>query len=322
MSTEPSAAVSSNAPLAATAPPRARATGFGGEWWVVFRHEFRRFLWSAWTLVAMGIYGGIAAGILKFFQWIEEKTPLKALNEALTPEQRQEAIAQALGQAGIANAGDVADYVRDHVPFTYIGFFLTASFFLPLLVAIVSFDQFSELSTRGARFVLLRVRRTTYFLGKAVAAMIAVVAFLLITWVIVAASTAARSPGEELPYVLKEAVRGWLLMSVTALPYLSLTAIVSAFTRPVWAFLLTFGTYVGLFIAWLIASALPGWLEGGALDALAAPARKLHLLFPWEHLAKLISRDTPTVMSGVIGLLLIAAAGYGAALYVVRRRDV
>jgi hypothetical protein len=301
---------------------RARAVGFGGEWWTLFRHEFIRFLWSPWALVPMVIYSGFSAAVLWSFRALAEMTHLKELNDSLSPEQREAVVAEALKKANIGNAGDVAEYVRDHVPLELLGFFLTVSFFLPLLVAVVSFDQFSELSTRGARFALLRVRRETYFIGKAAAGIVAVTAFLFVMWAVACLSTVTHSPSSETYYIIRESVRGWLLMSVTALPYLAFTATVSAFVRPVMAFILTFAGYIGLSIVWLITAQIPDRIQRAGWDSLVEPSRKILLVFPWDHLPKLISRDTPTVLSGVFGVGLIALFVYGLALYVVRRRDV
>ena len=81
--------------------------------------------------------------------------------------------------------------------------------------------------------------------------------------------------------------------------------------------------WLGLSIGSTLVQHFFPWLLGKiGLESLADAERKLLLLFPWDHAHKLISRDLMTLLSGVLGLLLIAAFGYGSALYVVRRRDV
>jgi hypothetical protein len=309
--------------------PRTRRISFGNEWWIVFRHEIRRFLLSWRTLVPMGIYAGFAALALLFFHRVEEGAleKMRELGSPVTPEALDQAKSQMLEGGlkfvGWGDAGDAQEIVRDHVPVTVLVFFMVSSYFLVLLVALVSFDQFSELSTRGARFALLRVRRSTYFIGKAAASVGAVAIFLLAMWLVVAISVALRADAGEVIPVLKECTRAWALMSVLALPYLSITALISTLVRPGLAFVLTLASWVGLSIgSTLVQYFFPWLLTKIGLESLADAERKLQLIFPWEHAHKLISRDVATLASGVVGLLLIAAFGYTSALYVVRRRDV
>jgi ABC-type transport system involved in multi-copper enzyme maturation permease subunit len=315
--------------LEARSSSRARPLTFGAEVWVVFRQELRRFLLSWRTLVPMCIYAGFAALALLAFHRIEAsaKDKLAELGASNAAEEIQKAKEQVLEGGlkfvGWGDAGDAAEIIRDQVPVTVLAFFMVCSYFLVLLVAMVSFDQFSELSTRGARFALMRIRRSTYFAGKAAAAAAAVAIFLLAMWLVVAISVALRSDSGEMLPVLRESARAWLLMCVLALPYLSITALISTLARPGLAFVLTLGAWIGLSLgSTLVEHFFPWMLTKFGLESLAEAETKLLLLFPWEHAHKLISRDVSTLLSGVVGLLLIAAFGYGSALYVVRRRDV
>ena len=306
---------------------RAQPASFGREWWIVFRHEFRRLLFSPRTLIPMVIYAGFAALTLLGFQRIEktvdEQRDEQHIDDETYRKGKEDALAKGLSLANWGNEGDAAEIVRDHVPLTIVIFFAISSYFLPLLVAVVSFDQFSELSTRGARYALLRVRRETYVLGKAAASIASVAAFLLVMWLVVAIDTSIRGPAGESPVALREGVRAWALMCIVAIPYLSLTALISSFVRPVLAFVGTLGAWIGLGLGVALVGHLFPWiLEKMSLSAAVEPEKKLLLLFPWEHVPKLISRDPLTLARGIVGLLLIAIAGYVATLYVVRRRDV
>lgn len=309
--------------------PRA-ARSIASEVGTVLRHEFRSLLLSWRALVPMGIYAGFGALSMLIFLNIAgaARTQFDKLGgEAATGDSlesvAEQTIGGALGFAGWGAEGDIAEIFRDEVPLLIVFFFVLASYFLPLLVALVSFDQFSELSTRGARFALLRVRRVSYLAGKALAAAATVSAFLLAMWVVVVIVTGVTGGAEVVPRAVMEGLRGWALMTVLALPYLSLTALVSSVVRPGLAFVGVLGLWVALSIgSYVVGSLIPGLLTDADMTGLADAVAKLSVLFPWESAPKLISRHGPTLALGVVNLLLLAVAGYIVTGLVVRRRDV
>jgi hypothetical protein len=252
-----------------------------------------------------------------------KSTPGLVINDQELAAGTQEIVGRVLGWVGWGDTGDAAEIFRDRVPLLLLCFFVLASYFLPMLVALVSFDQFSELSTRGARFALLRVRRGAYFAGKAAAAAATVVILLGLLWTGVGLVAGLRGGPDQWVPCAREALRYWLLMCVLALPYLSLTALVSALARPAMAFLATLGAWFGL---WLGAKAvdwmIPALLQRHGFDGLAAQVRRLLVFVPWQHAPRLISRDTGTVLSGALPLLALSALGFLAAFVLVRRRDV
>lgn len=309
----------------ATARTRGRRSP-AGEVLTVLRHEFRHLLLSVRTLLPMVIYAGFGGLAMFAFNAVARRAQsefdTRAAGEALPVDFEQatsEIVGQALALTGWGTTGDAAEMVRDHVPLLVVFFFALASYFLPLLVALVSFDQFSELSTRGARFALLRVRRLTYFIGKALAAVAAVAVFLLAMWLVVATVAVVRGGADAAPHAIRESLRAWALMCVLALPYLSLTAIVSSLVRPGLAFLGTFGVWMGLSVVGSILKYLSSSADESTSGAIAKGVLQL---FPWEQAPKLISRDLPTLAQGVGGLVILAAIGYVVAAAVVRRRDV
>lgn len=291
----------------------------------MLRHELRHLALSVRTLLPMGVYAGCGALAVMLFLFIANKTRDAALEKLGGDTEKMAELegeswniaGQVLSGLGFDVAGDLAEMARDHVPPLVVFFQFVSGLFLPLLVALVSFDQFSELSTRGARFALLRVRRETYFAGKALAAIIAVAGFLLVMWLVVGTVATARSGIGEAPYALREALRAWALTCVLALPYLSLTAIVSALARPGLAFLGTFGLWIALWVG----DAISGFLAAKE-GATGTIFHAIEYAFPAEHGARLLSRYAPTLWTGVAGLVLIAAAGYACAAYIIRSRDV
>lgn len=125
---------------------RAKPAGFAREWAIVFRHEFRRLLLTPRTFVPMVIYGGFACLWLWGFQNIERQIEEKRDQMNMTDDEvattSRQALSQGLTFTGWGNEGDAAEIERDHVPVTIVVFFALASYFLPLLVAVVSFDEF------------------------------------------------------------------------------------------------------------------------------------------------------------------------------------
>lgn len=305
-------------------PPRRERTALE-ETWTVFRHELRWFLLSPRTILPMVVYAGFGVLAMSVFLFVADRAldeiAQQGVTAELVQEQSEEIVASLLEFSGWGNVGDAAEIFRDRVPLLVLFFFVVASYFLPLLVALVSFDQFSELSTRGARFALLRVRRGTYVAGKAAAAVASVAIFLALTWLVVFAVSIYR--GADTVPALRESVRAWVLMTVLALPYLSITAFISAFTRPGLAFLGTLGTWIALSVgSTLVGYALPAMLAERGSEQAAEIARRLLVLFPWEHASLLISRDFGTLLRGIGALLTLAAVGYLATWALVRRRDV
>jgi len=299
------------------------------DWWTVFRYELRYLALSVRTWIPMAIYAGFGALAMYAYSAAANEAHERAIAafgeraSEMLEKGAQENTGAVLAFVGWGNAADAAEIFRDKVPLIVIYFFALASYFLPLLVALVTFDQFSELSTRGARFALIRVRRGTYFAGKAAAAFASVAAFLLLTWIIVTGFTVFREGREALPHALAEGLRAWALMCVLALPYLSLTALISSVARPGFAFLLTLGAWVGMWIGSAIVKTLLPWLfNRSGWTSLADAEKHLTAIFPWYHAPKLISRDLATLTQGAGALLLLAVIGYALTFFVIRRRDV
>jgi hypothetical protein len=324
-----------DSPIAVAAPeagvpaalPRTQRATFAHEWLVVFRHEFKRLMLSRRALLPMALYAGFAVMTLSMLHFGEQQAQVQREKRHLTDQEvergTKETLAKALTESGWGDPNVAEELVGAHVPLTILSFFVLVSYFLPLLVSLVTFDQFSELSTRGARFTLLRIRRETYVAGKAVAAIAGIFIFLGAMWLVVAIWTTIRGDKDELFSILTECGRSWIMMCVLAIPYLSITAIISSLAAPGIAFIGNVGALLGLwFGALLIQYALPWLFRVTSLTGLTESSQKLLIVFPWQHAHRLISRGFFTMLAGVLGLLLIAGFGYAATLFIVRRRDV
>ena len=279
----------------------------------VFRVELRRFLRAPRTLWATALYAiaglGTAFALRKGAEAVIEQARVAGVEADQLASQSANVLGELLSFAGWGDAGTAQAIVAAHVPFPVLGFFVLASWFLPMLVAIVAFDRFSELATGGARFALLRVRRESWFLGRWLATAAAVSLLLAAMWG-VAAVVLARTEGASTLDVLRESLRDALLMNVLALPYLGLTALVSSLSRPGAAF-------VSTSLVWIALSML-----STTLPLASGPWPALRWLLPWSWAPKLIAREPLVLAAGVGGLAAIALGLVLAALVLLRRRDV
>jgi len=116
-----------------------------------------------------------------------------------------------------------------HMPLVLLGFFWTTLTFLPLLIAMVSYDLVNgEVNHRSARFVLLRTSRLSLLLGKMLShgllflatTIAANVALFVYAWV--------RLPAFDLLPAAGMLVRFWILTVPFGFCYISLAALVSS----------------------------------------------------------------------------------------------
>ena len=294
----------------------------------VFRHEFRALFLSGRVRVP-----------LAFLEAKSTLTRLVGANGASMD--RTTPLEWFLTAFGFGDTGTALAITQAQVPSLITFFFVTASYFLPMLVAMVAFDQFSELSTRGARFPLMKVRRESYFVGKALASVGAVAGFLGAMWLVIVGVTVWRGGLGITWLAVREGGRAWLLMCALSLPYLALTALISSCARPTLAFAGTFAAYVA---QWLVKGFLKYLPELGAYltrkvtgtsdegwratapekvqSAMQWLSDLLMNLFPFQHAPGLVARYVPKVLGASGALLLIALAVYAATGLFVRRRDV
>jgi len=279
---------------------------------VVFRQELRRFLRAPRTLWAAGLYALAGLGTASLLRRTAEVVGDEAKQADVDPQQLASQSGELLGQVlSFTGWGDAATgrAIADAgVPLTVLAFFVLGSWFLPMLVATVAFDRYSDLATGGARFALLRVRRESWFAGRWLATAASSALLLGVMWLL-ALVPLARIEGASPQAVLREGVRDALLSMLLALPYLSLTALVSSLARPAVAFVATAGTWLALST---LGASLPTEGAGAALRG----------LLPWSWAPHLIARDAGQLSAGIAGLSGLALLYALAALWLLRRRDV
>jgi ABC-type transport system involved in multi-copper enzyme maturation permease subunit len=179
----------------------------------------------------------------------------------------------------------------------------------PLLVALLDFDAVSgELQHRTVRFWTVRVRRSSYMLGKYLGAWIAVLAVTFGMNAIVWASTAAVS-GLPLASILRWGLEFFAVSIPISAAWCGIATLVGSQTRtPMLSLLFIFATFFGL---WLL-----------RIGAGFSQAAWLGYLYPNVYDEFLLSPNAAMVAKGLLGTGLIAVVTTAAATLLFERRDV
>jgi hypothetical protein len=177
----------------------------------------------------------------------------------------------------------------------------------PVLVALLDFDAVSgELQHRTVRFWTVRVRRTSYMLGKFLGAWLSVLVVTLGMNVVVWAHAASSLP---LGSVLGWGVRFFAIsIPITAAWCGIATLVASQLRTPMLSLLFIFATFFAL------------W--GLHVGASLARADWLQWLYPNSYDDPLLSADPVLFAKGLLGTGLIAGLTTAAATWLFVRRDV
>ncbi len=116
-----------------------------------------------------------------------------------------------------------------HMPLVLLGFFWTTLTFLPLLIALVSYDIVnSEVNQRSARFVLLRTSRLSLLLGKMLSHLLLFLAVTVAANVALFVYAWVELPAFDLLPAAGLLLRFWLLTVPFGFCYIALAALVSS----------------------------------------------------------------------------------------------
>jgi hypothetical protein len=177
---------------------------------------------------------------------------------------------------------------------------------------LISYDQIAgELQYRTLRFTVLRARRESLVLGKALAmwatASILALALNVVSWFVLMAR------GESLALCAKYGLRFWLAATLFAGAYSAFAVFVSGFFKtPVIAL---FVTLVGALCWWLLKALTWSETVKNAVPWIAK-------LTPGEWEPQLLSPDLTTFLSGAGMMLLFQVVFIAGAAILLRRRDV
>ena len=179
----------------------------------------------------------------------------------------------------------------------------------PLLVALMTFDAVSGDLQRGTvRFWVVRARRTSCLLGKALGAWLAVLgvslAMNVIVWV-----TAAAVGHQDPAYIIGWGLRFFAVVVPVTAAWCAIAVLVgSQIKTPMLALMVIFATFFGLWVLRIVAGFTHNpWLVWA---------------YPNSYDALLLSPDPADISRGLLGTLLISGLSVTVAAVMFDRRDV
>jgi len=232
------------------------------------------------ALLVVIMYGGLVLGVgsayLLITGKIEEK--IAEANPAIAMMDRKAMFAEMMKSEQFTNelgpwlekigGTRLVDSLADgSMPLILLVVLLFSSVALPALVLITGYDRLSEdLHTRYARFVLQRIRRESWVLGKVLGQWAGVLALVIVVHVLLVALASLTSPRFDAAGVWRALPLVWIGMAMFLLAYVGFVQIFSGLAgRPFTA--LAFGG-MGLMGMWLLKLIVPaiGEIWMGAWD--------------------------------------------------------
>ena len=251
------------------------------------------------VLAAVSIAGG--AGVAMLFAWLD-----RVQRENLPPELNAHDVQEKFFSRWYAP--DTGKRLAD-CPYSLWMMLIATLWLAPLLVALLDFDAVSgELQHRTVRFWTVRIRRSSYMLGKYLGACISVLAVTLGMNVIVWGATGAVS-GLPVASVLRWGIEFFAVSVPISAAWCGIATLVGSQSRsPMLSLLFIFATFFGL---WLL-----------RISAGFSQNQWLSYLYPNAYDDLLLSPNALTVGKGLLGTLLIAGLTTTAATLLFERRDV
>ncbi len=210
-------------------------------------------------------------------------------------------------------SGDaIRQLVVDHPP-ALVGLFFVALFALPFFAMLAAFDQTaSDISSKHARYLLLRTDRTSLYVGKTIgttvflAGALALVTFLIGLMVLFIGGASGTSMASAFLYL----IRIWLSLVFFSLPFIALLGVANALIGHAFLSLLAvLGLY---FFIWA------GTAIGGiAYDNIEYVA----YIFPTAFKFHIMSPDSADIIKAIAHQGGFAVVLFFAGLALFRRRD-
>lgn len=201
---------------------------------LVFQHELKRSVRSAKTLVLLILYG-LATTIFGLVMVAATRKLQEKLAETLQGRELPPEALMELKMGGLSMIfGKDDEQLRylSSMPLIVIAFAWFAMLFLPMLTALMGFDQISgELQSRSIRFVTLRARRASLLGGKVLAQLALLVGLTAVINLGVFAYAALSVEGFPAGSGFVALARFWALTLVYATSYVGLVALCSSLFR-------------------------------------------------------------------------------------------
>jgi ABC-type transport system involved in multi-copper enzyme maturation permease subunit len=251
------------------------------------------------VLAAVSLAGG--AGVAMLFAWLD-----RVKRESLPPgidvhDMQEQFFARSYGP-------DTGKSLAD-CPYSLWMMLIATLWLAPLLVALLDFDAVSgELQHRSVRFWTVRVRRSSYMLGKYFGAWFSVLAVTLGMNVIVWVATAAVG-GLPVATVLGWGIRFFAVSVPIGAAWCGIATLVGSQVKsPMLSLLFIFATFFGLWLLRVVAG--------------FSQADWLAFVYPNIYDDFLLSPKAADVAKGLLGTGLIAGLTVAAATVIFERRDV
>jgi len=184
---------------------------------------------------------------------------------------------------------DTAKYWLADQPALMSLFLIMMLAFLPFLASLAGFNQTSgDIGSKGLRYLLLRTERANIFLGRMVATYVFTLAVVTVIFAVVAVYTVAKVPYYGTGEVLWWLLRGWFASAMFLLPWVALTAWVSAMME--FPFLSLLISELGL-VLWIVIT----YVMGKNVDELHNAAYAT----PWGYKLWLLDPNPGMVLAGV-----------------------
>jgi ABC-type transport system involved in multi-copper enzyme maturation permease subunit len=251
------------------------------------------------VLAAVSLAGG--AGVAMLFAWLD-----RVQRENLPPgidahDAQQKFFTGVYGEETGARLADC--------PYSLWMMLIATIWLAPLLVALLDFDSVSgDLQHRAVRYWTVRIRRSSYMLGKFFGAWFAVLAVTLGMNVIVWGATTVVGGQPVAKVILWGAFFFAVSVPISAAWCGIATLVGSQVRTPMLSLLFIFATF---FVLWLL-----------RVGAGFAQSHWLSLLYPNAYDEFLLSPNPATVARGLLGTGLIAGLTTTAATLIFDRRDV
>jgi len=172
------------------------------------------------------MYAIFALAAAAMLVWVEQQAGAK-LHDIGKASTLTHSPARVLSKLLHGDAQDILPYLLRQ-PLFVVGYFLLTLWFLPYLIALVSFDMVNaQVRSQFLRFELLRTSRTNLFLGRFLAHWVLILTVTALAEFVVLGYVWSRLPNAHFIESGLLMVRYWAFTAVFSLCYLALTALVS-----------------------------------------------------------------------------------------------
>lgn len=287
---------------------------------VIAEQDLAHALRTVKAVVFLAIYALLTIGAGLIVIWllnqIEAQVSQATAGMAVGPDQMaaaRDAAYVGLMQWFVGDA-ETAKYLAE-VPVIVLFFFWASWTWLPLLIAVMSFDQISgEVQNRSIRYVTLRARRGSLVAGKLLSNMVLLVALTVATNLIILGFAAWSVEDLPLGKAFFDLVHFWLLLLPYGFTWLALMSWISSSVRA--SFLALILGIAALLLIKILAFTFSA--AGGYVSWLP----QLKWIFPTSYQGLLLSHRATQQLLGAGALTAFGLLFSGLSWLTLARRDV